>query len=184
MYVIRWGSKCQASSGAMHLLSIYIYTCMLIISMGEGMHISVLAEYVLKFGGGEGVPMVRYLESFAKEYGGTRKLGGTFFQAVTQLQTPNKTSTFPMLRAAFVAANLICPTDQVVDQHARLLTKSDIALSSLCGVCYTGRWAVRVSIEAHALYPPRRIMPPRSLKYIISMLKLVTYEYYPSGTQR
>ena len=87
-----------------------------------------LYEYVVQFGGGEGGPIIRFVESFAKEYGKNKVLGPTFWQTIVgaKMQTVSATNTLVFVRAACIAANLICPANKVKDGFAKLLVPSDI----------------------------------------------------------
>lgn len=86
-------------------------------------YIGVLGKYVRLYGGGEGAPLVRYLDDFAKQFGENRRLGQEFMTAVTET-TFAATRLHPFLRVALVAANLVSP--KVVDGIAKLLVKTDV----------------------------------------------------------
>ena len=86
-------------------------------------YIKCIGEYVRLYAGGAGVPLIHYLDDFAKTFGESKRLGQDFIQAVTDiswgLHKPNL-----HVRTALLAANLISP--RVVDGVARLLCKSDV----------------------------------------------------------
>lgn len=89
-------------------------------------YIATISDYVRKFGGGEGAPMVQYLDFFAKKYGEHKLIGEEFWRAVTDtVLHPSPVQQCPHLRTGFIATNLVAP--KVVDGIARLLVKTDIA---------------------------------------------------------
>ena len=89
-------------------------------------YLHVLADFVKDFAGGPNAPVLKYLDSFSKEFGGTKKLGEVFMSVVTSLKFGTQASKFPFTRAACIACNLASPVNKVQDGHARLLVKSDI----------------------------------------------------------
>ncbi len=89
-------------------------------------YLDPIMQYVKLYSGGGGAPIVRFLEGFAKEYGGSKKLGETFLSAVASAKFPTESSKFPFLRGAMLATNLISPKAKVVDGVAKLLSKSDV----------------------------------------------------------
>ena len=48
-------------------------------------YIDKICTFVRLYGGGAGAPVIRYLDSFSKEFGESRKLGETFFTAIVEL---------------------------------------------------------------------------------------------------
>ena len=86
-------------------------------------YLDAVMKYTQKFSGGDGGPMLRYLDKFAKTYGPNKKVGGEFFEALVDLKLKGST-TFPFLRTAVLATNLA--GDKLVDGIARFITKSDI----------------------------------------------------------
>jgi hypothetical protein len=86
-------------------------------------YLDAVVKYTQKFSGGEGGPMLRYLDKFGKTYGPNKKVGGEFFEALVDLKLKGST-TFPFLRTAVLATNLA--GDKIVDGIARFITKSDI----------------------------------------------------------
>ena len=47
-------------------------------------YVAIIGAFVRKFGGGEGAPTTRYLDSFAKTYGQNKMLGEEFWKAVSE----------------------------------------------------------------------------------------------------
>lgn len=86
-------------------------------------YLDIISQYTQLHSGGEGGPMLKYLDKFAKAYGGSKKLGGEFFQALVDLRVKG-TQAFPHLRTALLATNLAMPKN--VDGFARFVTKSDV----------------------------------------------------------
>ena len=86
-------------------------------------YVTTLVEYVRLYGGGDGAPMVKYLDEFSKRYGENKRLGEDFIKGVTETVF-SASRRVPHLRTAFLAANLVSP--KVVDGVAKLLVKSDI----------------------------------------------------------
>jgi hypothetical protein len=87
-------------------------------------YIHVLAKYVKLYGGGDGAPMVKYLDQFSKSCGENLKLGEEYITAVTEAKLAGGTSMFPHVRTALMATNLTSP--KVTDGISRLLTITDI----------------------------------------------------------
>ena len=86
---------------------------------------SVIGEYVKKFGGGAGAPLLRYLDDFSKSFGASQRLGQEFISAVTNTCF-GATRNVPHLRTGLLACNLVSPPGKVIDGVSRLLVKSDI----------------------------------------------------------
>ena len=89
-------------------------------------YLETLAEFVKDYVGGSGAPILRFLDAWAKEYGGNKSLGQTFVQSIVEAKFPSLATRFPFLRAALLAANLVAPKKKLVDGVARLLTKTDV----------------------------------------------------------
>ena len=87
-------------------------------------YLEVIAQFVQNFAGGQGAPIVRFLEGFAKEFGGSKKLGEEFIQAIVSAKFPTEASTFPFVRAGLMATNLI--GKKIKNGFATLITKNDI----------------------------------------------------------
>jgi len=88
-------------------------------------YISTIGDYVKYYSGGQGAPMIKFLDSFSKLFGANIKLGEEYLKAVTEAQFPSATLMFPFVRTALVATNLISP--KVVDGIAKLLTPADVS---------------------------------------------------------
>ena len=85
----------------------------------------VVAEFAQLYGGGEGLPVIRYLGLFSKEFGVKKILGELFFKAIVEMKFSCKASQYPLIRGALIATNLIAPANKVVEGKARLIVKSD-----------------------------------------------------------
>lgn len=68
--------------------------------------------------------LIEFLSMFSKEFGENAILGQEFFSSVVDTVITNE-DLCPLLRVAFIATNITCSKDKVVDGFARLLTKSD-----------------------------------------------------------
>ena len=91
-------------------------------------YLDIISRFVQMYAGGANAPIVRYLEGFGKEYGGSNKLGQGFLEAVTTAKFPTEATKFPFTRSALIATNLVSPKDKVVDGIARLVNKSDVSM--------------------------------------------------------
>ena len=69
--------------------------------------------------------LVEFLTSFSRHYGAHVTLGQEFLSAVIDTQL-HPTLLLPFTRVGLLATNMSAPPEKVVDQVARLLTKSDI----------------------------------------------------------
>ena len=87
-------------------------------------YIHIIGKYVRLYGGGEGAPMIKYLDSFAKVFGESRRLGEDFLTAVTEAQFPSLVNRYPHLRTGILATNLVSP--KMTDGIAKLLVKADV----------------------------------------------------------
>ena len=87
-------------------------------------YIDTVAQYTKLYGGGPKAQLIHFLSGFAKQYGGSLKLGQEFMQAITELAIPSQMSLFVHLRTAVLAAQLT--TTKVVDGIAKLITKADV----------------------------------------------------------
>jgi hypothetical protein len=85
-----------------------------------------IAHFVQHFGGGEGAPLVKFLDVVSKEYGDNVALGSEFWDALAHTQLQSAETTFPLLRVAVAVTNLCCAPDRVVDGVARHLSKKDV----------------------------------------------------------
>lgn len=87
-------------------------------------YLPVIALYMKNFGGGDDFPVLVFLQAVQKLFNSSLKLGEEFMTALAQAEFKSKDSTYPMVRAALIAANLSSP--KVQDGIAKLLVKSDI----------------------------------------------------------
>jgi hypothetical protein len=88
-------------------------------------YLECLYKYVQLFGGGQGAPMIRFMEGFAKEFGSNRVIGETFWQSCLDTKL-GPIGLYPHVRNALVVANLICPKKKIAEGFARLITKTDV----------------------------------------------------------
>jgi hypothetical protein len=86
---------------------------------------STILDFVELYGGGPRAPYIRFMDSFAKQYGCMVSLGQIFWEAVTNCTFHTKLDMFPLLRVSLCLANLVSP--KIEDGIAKTLTKSDIA---------------------------------------------------------
>lgn len=90
-------------------------------------YVSSLATLASLFGGGNKVPMLHALDSFAKRHGENRRLGEEFLSAIVTLKFPED-AVFPRVIDSLLAANLV--SQKVVDGVARSITKTDVSAIS------------------------------------------------------
>ena len=90
-------------------------------------YIHILADFVSKYTDGDSGRIISYLDAFGKDFGSNKKIGEVFFTAVVQAQFPTNTTTFPLVRSALVATNLVSPKGKISNGIAELLRKSDVA---------------------------------------------------------
>ena len=83
-----------------------------------------LLEFVEHFGGGDGAPLVSFMDSVAKQFGCNATLGQTFWEGLAHTVFASKTNMHPLVRVACAVANLT--GDKVEDGVARLLVKADV----------------------------------------------------------
>ena len=83
-----------------------------------------ILDFCVLYGGGHGAPHIKFLDNVAKAFGANVNLGETFWQTITSLTFPSKTSKLPLLRVAIALANLT--SDKREDGIAKLLAKSDL----------------------------------------------------------
>ena len=83
-----------------------------------------VCKYVKLFAGGEGFPVIHLLVGLEKLFNSSLLLGSEFFSAIAGTDFGSKETTFPLVRAMLVAANLSSPISQ--DGYSRLLVKSDV----------------------------------------------------------
>ena len=85
---------------------------------------SHIAVFVSKYAGGNGAPLVHFLDAVAKQFQCNVTLGETYWAAVANAAFPTKTNKFPLIRAALICANLTAP--KIDDGIAKLLVKGDV----------------------------------------------------------
>ena len=83
-----------------------------------------IIDFVEKYAGGEGAPLLDFIDSVAKQFQCTAVLGQTFWKAIAEASFSTKESTMPLVRVALILANLASP--KLEDGIARLVLKSDI----------------------------------------------------------
>ena len=87
-----------------------------------------ILEYVRKYSGGEGAPILVFLDVVAKEFQCNATLGQTFWSAVTDSAFHCKTKQYPLIRCAMILCNLTSPKFE--DGIAKLLQRGD--MTKLC----------------------------------------------------
>ena len=85
---------------------------------------SFIVDFVEKYAGGEGAPLLDFIDSVAKQFQCTAVLGQTFWKQVAEASFNTKESTMPLVRVALILANLASP--KLEDGIARFVMKSDI----------------------------------------------------------
>ena len=83
----------------------------------------LLATFVKLYSGGEGGPIIRQLDSFAKQHSMNLTLGEEFFDAVVNMKFGEATPC-PRVRSSLLAANLTAATH--VNNTAKLISKTDV----------------------------------------------------------
>ena len=86
-------------------------------------YVKVLTEYVQKYGGGVGAPVVHDLDAFAKQHSQNLVLGQDFMENVVNMKL-GETTPCPRFRAGCLATNLT--SAKSIDGISKLLTKSDL----------------------------------------------------------
>ena len=87
-------------------------------------YIPMIGRYVRYFGGGDGAPIICFLDYIAKEFGQNKILGQEFWEALAYLSIPSDSTTYPMVRASMLALNL--SSSKVVDGFARFINSGHI----------------------------------------------------------
>ena len=106
----------------------------------------VLAELAKKYGGGQKVPLLHKLDSFAKKFGENRRLGEEFLHAVVHgFKYPDPADQLPRVVDMLLTCNMVAP--KVVDGIARCLTKTDV--NAMCG---KAKLAKMKAVEQHLEY--------------------------------
>ena len=101
--------------------NLYMCVCIYIYPVQE--YIAKLGKLASHCGGGKGVPVIRMMDRFAKNYGANKILGEEFVSAIVDLHISD-VDPLTMIRVACVLTNLI--SEKVVDGVAKLILKSDI----------------------------------------------------------
>lgn len=87
----------------------------------------LLLEYAMKFGGGDEVPYVRFLDSMTKQFGTTKDFGETFWEKALNTKFPQSrqsiTEHFPLLRLCMLVVQGIM--GKAKDAIACFLTVND-----------------------------------------------------------
>ena len=83
-----------------------------------------IGTLVHMYGGGQEAPVIRKLDSIAKQWNDTRKLGSEFLGAVVDAKL-HPTKAMARVRGCLLVTNMTA--ERCVDGIARLLTKSDVA---------------------------------------------------------
>ena len=84
----------------------------------------VILEFVSQFSGGEGAPLIMFLDSVAKQFCCNAVLGEEFWTVVTRTVL-TKTKQLPLVRCALILANLT--STKFVDGIAKMLVRSDVS---------------------------------------------------------
>ena len=71
-----------------------------------------IMTFVEKFGGGDGAPMIKLMDSFNKQFSCNGSFGSSFWKALAEVEFADKTSLYPLTRVAIALANLTCPAAQ------------------------------------------------------------------------
>ena len=87
-------------------------------------YLDSIANYVRLYGGGDGHPLISFLDEFSKTYGGSVSLGEDMMRQISYLDFQEPSCQFPLLRAGLVACQLTSPL--VRDGVSKLLSKSDL----------------------------------------------------------
>ena len=85
---------------------------------------SIIQEFVKVYGGGQGAPQIRFMDTIRKSFNCDIVLGETFWSAITSTTFANKVCLYPLVRVAFALCNLSGSHQQ--DGIARTLVKSDV----------------------------------------------------------
>jgi hypothetical protein len=86
---------------------------------------SYLLEYIDRFGGGSGAPIIVFMDNVAKQFQANVALGETFWRALAKTEFADMQCQYPLVRAALMLTNLT--TNKVEDSIARLINKSHVA---------------------------------------------------------
>ncbi len=86
-------------------------------------YLNAVGELARQCGGGQGAPLVKFLDRLGKKFGASKMLGEEFVSAVVEYKTIS-TEGLVYLKVACCACNITAK--KVVDGVARLLVKSDL----------------------------------------------------------
>jgi hypothetical protein len=89
----------------------------------------IILSFCELYGGGEGAPLIRFMDNVAKQFQVNVILGENMWSSVASATFACKHNKFPLVRVALLLANLTSPKQE--DGIAKLLTKAD--LTKLCG---------------------------------------------------
>ena len=87
-------------------------------------YLQTIGHYVRTYAGGDSFPIIHFLESFSKMFGGSLIIGEEFMTAITYADFKGNDTLFPFRRAAALAVQLTSPKSQ--DGIAKCLHKSDV----------------------------------------------------------
>ena len=87
-------------------------------------YIKTIGEFVKNYGGGEGSPLISYLDHLSKAFGTNKILGKDFWGAVTYLDLPSDFKTYVFIRIACLSLNI--SSSKVVDGFARFIQKEQV----------------------------------------------------------
>ena len=113
----------QAEADAMTLKSIRS-SCMSCASYAKP-----LLDFVRLYGGGEGTPLIVFLDGVGKSFNSTMVLGSAFWNALTYTKYNDETSRFPLIRIGMALVNL-SSTNKSDDGSAKFLSKGDVSQTS------------------------------------------------------
>ena len=93
--------------------------------MPRAKYSKTLLEFVIHYGGGQGAPLIAFMDSVAKKCGCNVTLGKSFWDGLTNVAFSQKLKFFPLTRVSLALTNLT--GDKVEDGVARLLNRGDIS---------------------------------------------------------
>jgi len=117
---------------------------------------AVLKDFVKNYGGGSGAPLVRFMDTVAKQFQCNVSLGETFWHAVTYASLGDKLNSMPLTRVALLLCNL--SSDKVEDGIAKRLIPKDI--TKLTGKKYKAEVEDLESTLKHAMLISDAIVKP------------------------
>ena len=84
----------------------------------------VIFDYVVNFAGGSDASIIQFVDGVAKQFTANVALGESYWRALAYTEFAEKTRKYPLVRAAFLLANL--SSDKIEDGVARCLSKTDL----------------------------------------------------------